>query len=72
MNARQTKAVDALQRAITRCQNVGLSMAGIDDDLVIFRTSDFTAVSNGKSPAEVINEMDYVSLEAPYIDSGAS
>ena len=72
MNTRQIKAISALQHAINRCQSAGLSMAGVDDNLVVFETTVFAAVSHGKGPAEVINEMEYHCMDGPFIDCGAT
>ena len=70
MNKRQLAAIERIGKAMSAAKHVGLAFAGVGDTLCVFRLAEFEAKSEGRSPAEFINDMDYVSFRI--IDSGAA
>jgi hypothetical protein len=72
MTDKELKILIQLNQCAYRLEKANLVLAGIDAKLYAFSAKQFKSISCSRSPAECINELDYVLIQAPYIDSGAS
>jgi len=77
MNNRQRAAVCAVEEAMVELKASGLILAGVDDCLIAFSRRQYyklpkTVFGNVPAPAEIINELDHLIIDCPYIDSGGT
>lgn len=72
MNNRQKAAIRQIEDAMKSAENAGIAFAGIDTRLVAFSKKQFYEIGKGRSPGEIINKLDYVSVACDYIDSCAT
>lgn len=77
MNNKQLAAIREVETAMKKLANSGLVLAGVDSDLIAFTKRQYYKLPKNNyghlpGPAEVVNELDYIKIECPYIDSGGT
>lgn len=77
MNNRQIAAVREVEAAMKKLEDSGLVLAGVDSGLVAFSRRQYYSLPKNlfnvlPGPAEVINELDYISIKCPFIDCGGT
>lgn len=75
MNSRQLAAIREVEAAMKELAASGLVLAGIDSDLLAFPKRQYYKMPKNRwgvlpAPAEIINELDYRTVDSPYIDGG--
>lgn len=80
MNEEQLKAIKSVERAMKKLENTGLSLAGVDGELLAFDDKEFRKISANDAktrgwepaPGQIMSMLDYHSIRCPYVDSCAT
>ena len=77
MNHKQLAAIREVEKAMQELSKSGLVLAGVDDSLVTFSRRQYYKLPKNQfgqrlGPAECINQLDYIAIDCPYLDSGGT
>lgn len=77
MNNKQLAAIREVEAAMKKLANSGLVLAGVDAELIAFPKRQYYKMPKDDfgqlpGPAKIINELDYISIKCPFLDSGGT